>query len=146
MRTETNDVKMQTWKVAGIACLAGLVLSGMAAGTFVSLAVASGVRAAGASANAHGEPQDRARRMGTMGTIEATPAVYHLDELDDGRLLLPTAKDGEYLAAPRVGTWVEVDINGPAVFFDKLVGDIFDKPGFKKFGKYSFFRIAPRCL
>ncbi|MFP6625624.1 MAG: marine proteobacterial sortase target protein, partial [Deltaproteobacteria bacterium] len=44
-------------------------------------------------------------------TAEAT-ATVGLGDVNDGTLLLRTKSPGAYLVAPRVGTWVEVEVNG----------------------------------
>lgn len=42
----------------------------------------------------------------------AAPSRHGADDATDGRLLFRTSVVGEYVAAPRVGTWVTIDVSG----------------------------------
>ncbi len=56
-------------------------------------------------------------RIGLRPTVRTaaggiSPAVYTIDEVTRGSLLLPTSTDGKFLAAPRVGSKVVINISG----------------------------------
>lgn len=51
-----------------------------------------------------------AGRDGARG--RTAPSRQHAGDGGDGRLLFRTTSAGEYVAAPRVGTWVTIDVNG----------------------------------
>jgi Ca-activated chloride channel family protein len=92
----------------------GLIVS---AGLLVLVAAAEAFGAA-APCSAAGRPDGRdalAVRQPDGCAVPAGAAVLRIDDVTDGRLLLPAGEPGTYLAAPRVGTWVEMDVAGMIV-------------------------------